>query len=1071
RSGKRLWAFPDSPIFEKTAINSTDNKEEFFQQPLVERIWEDSLYGIASSDGQRVYFVPQPGYSLEVSEESSSIAKYPFRLSNELCALDVDRQGALSWKVGGDTGCDEPKLAKAFFLGAPLVLDSDLYAICVLEKQIRLVVLDSRNGQQKWTVQLATLDISQDIRSDRFRRLRGAMCSYSDGIVVCSTGVGALIGVDVSARSVIWGYQYTSPSRRNVDRIAPQLRKLGKLFSGLWADGTVVIDDGRVIHTPVESQDLVCVRLRTGEPAIIDAKTKKLTSRMSRGDGLILGCVENGRAIIVGELAIRAMDLRTGKLTWNKKYGDLGKPSGRGYANQGFYYQPFTTRKIAKIKLDDGKIVAVEETNGVLGNLVSFQGDIVSHSATEVSVYPQDQPSYRYLQSTDVGQNDLRTASLQAQLWLREDNFDLALEKLKSAYQSNQDFVTEGQLLDLLMIEIEKDFDSGMKKAAGFEDLLKIKRPYPFLVAQIKGLLDRQNPNQVLKLLFETLESVQGSEIPKQLIEQKDQVVNGNAKETNHPVEIVLDDWIGGRIREVFRQVDSATQIEIRNRVANLVAKIKNPNQAFRFLASLGFDLVVEESCLQLAMKLIQAESFLRASSLLKSLTQSEDKEMATKAANLQLQIATKNGMQRQAKLMSAEFKKRDLKVAQQYAEEIESWESDNPDSISPTILTEIWQSGEVKLQESQNTELASTPLSGNSVIVLSTDNPEVRDYTFQFYPQTGELSVKDAYGVEFRRFSARKKLSRVLTVYNRYWKGRLIVRENFALMDFGREIFAFDWIRLIAGEDPYLWSTKLTGKGVAYMPSVSQKRTWGTTEIVSGIGDFQDRLLIGSVGLNGVCYLDNSQLVCLDAYTGERRWQKKVDSSESTVFGGARHVVVWNGRDRTALVIETATGRSLSICKVPVEAGSIWKNFGSKILLSAKIRSAGNSKEPVGPLEDRDHKRLMLFDLTTGKPVWTKRFEESTLGTPVADNQFAFLDARCRYRVMDVVSGVESEPIEIPELKPMRPKITGIAVSNYQGKHLIHFRRGNLTENRISLPLLKAEVRYIQFADKMWEG
>ncbi|MEM9943575.1 MAG: hypothetical protein AAF939_18575, partial [Planctomycetota bacterium] len=571
--------------------------------------------------------------------------------------------------------------------------------------------------------------------------------------------------------------------------------------------------------------------------------------------------------------------------------------------------------------------------------------------------------------------------------------------------------------------------------------------------------------------LFATLESVQGSEIPKQLIEQKDQVVNGNAKETNHPVEIVLDDWIGGRIREVFRQVDSATQIEIRNRVANLVAKIKNPNQAFRFLTSLGFDLVVEESCLQLAMKLIQAESFLRASSLLKSLTQSEDKEMATKAANLQLQIATKNGMQRQAKLMSAEFKKRDLKVAQQYAEEIESWESDNPDSISPTSLTEIWQSGEVKLQESQNTELASTPLSGNSVIVLSTDNPEVRDYTFQFYPQTGELSVKDAYGVEFRRFSARKKLSRVLTVYNRYWKGRLIVRENFALMDFGREIFAFDWIRLIAGEDPYLWSTKLTGKGVAYMPSVSQKRTWGTTEIVSGIGDFQDRLLIGSVGLNGVCYLDNSQLVCLDAYTGERRWQKKVDSSESTVFGGARHVVVWNGRDRTALVIETATGRSLSICKVPVEAGSIWKNFGSKILLSAKIRSAGNSKEPVGPLEDRDHKRLMLFDLTTGKPVWTKRFEESTLGTPVADNQFAFLDDRCRYRVVDVVSGVESEPIEIPELKPMRPKITGIAVSNYQGKHLIHFRRGNLTENRISLPLLKAEVRYIQFADKMWEG
>ena len=44
------------------------------------------------------------------------------------------------------------------------------------------------------------------------RRLAGVSPSYSDGVLVCPTASGAIIAVDLTTRSLLWGYRYSGAS-------------------------------------------------------------------------------------------------------------------------------------------------------------------------------------------------------------------------------------------------------------------------------------------------------------------------------------------------------------------------------------------------------------------------------------------------------------------------------------------------------------------------------------------------------------------------------------------------------------------------------------------------------------------------------------------------------------------------------------------------------------------------------------------------------------------------------------------------------------------------------------------
>ncbi len=192
---------------------------------LNQRVWDDAPYGQMSSDGQQVFLL----WKLASDLEQMSTRVLPFGRqmpdgsveTNKLVALDLQAEGKLRWIVGDEDGTDEPKLAGAFFLGPPLPLLGQLYVLAEINGEIRLVVLDAATGRLQWAQQLAQVD-QREIMQDPTRRAAGASPSFSDGILVCPTSAGAVVAVDISTRSLLWGYQYapmTAASPQRPERV------------------------------------------------------------------------------------------------------------------------------------------------------------------------------------------------------------------------------------------------------------------------------------------------------------------------------------------------------------------------------------------------------------------------------------------------------------------------------------------------------------------------------------------------------------------------------------------------------------------------------------------------------------------------------------------------------------------------------------------------------------------------------------------------------------------------------------------------------------------------------------
>src|SRR6185369_12312211 len=155
---------------------------------------------------------------------------------------------------------ENPALASAFFLGAPLPVGDQVYALAEFSGEIRLLCLDARTGNLEWKQPLATIE-SYSITNDPSRRLAGASPSLADGILVCPTSAGAVVAVDLTTRTLRWGYQFTRSDmtgNRGAGFRQPFQQVQSVTSVSKWLDSTATIAEGSVVLTPPESQQLHC---------------------------------------------------------------------------------------------------------------------------------------------------------------------------------------------------------------------------------------------------------------------------------------------------------------------------------------------------------------------------------------------------------------------------------------------------------------------------------------------------------------------------------------------------------------------------------------------------------------------------------------------------------------------------------------------------------------------------------------------------------------------------------------------------------------------------------------------
>lgn len=363
-------------------------------------LYENATVGTLSSDGTRVYAVddlavpPYPGSLLGFGARPGADRQATFgpgltaaAYSSRLLAVDV-ASGKLLWEVDGRGAKESGERAGGCFLGPPLPLAGQLFGVVDRQQELQLVCLEPVRGRMLWTQALVAAQ--SRLLLDTNRRQQALPPAYANGVLVCPTNAGVIVGLDLFTRNLLWAYAYplaTSPlagwdqqgggrGRRSWPRNPPD-------FYADWKSTAPLVREGRVIFSAPDGTSIHCLSLRDGS----------LQWQAPRKEGdLFLAGVHAGRVLVVGKQECRALRLDNGEELWKTA---TGLPSGQGLMAGETYYLPLRTSATEKgplvlaIELDRGLITARMSAPGgeALGNLSAGGDSLLSQTITGIKAF------------------------------------------------------------------------------------------------------------------------------------------------------------------------------------------------------------------------------------------------------------------------------------------------------------------------------------------------------------------------------------------------------------------------------------------------------------------------------------------------------------------------------------------------------------------------------------------------------------------------------------------------------------------------------------------------------------
>ena len=356
-------------------------------------LFGNAVLGTLSTDGARVYAVDdlavppprlhirsrrwQKAVTSDFSPELTEAAD-----SSRLLALDA-ASGKQLWEVGGAVGAPAADgLRGSYFLGPPLPLAGRLYALTEKDNEVTLVCLRAADAAFLWKQALAYAPTQ--LRHDPGRRIQAASPAYAEGVLVCPTNAGIVVGVDLLTRGLAWAYLYRTTPLTQIQRsLFRRGMPVPARIHAEWQAPVTVVQQGRILFTAPDEPSIHCLSLRDGS----------LLWRTHReDDDLYVAGVFAGRVLVVGKQACRALALTDGKQLWRV---ETGLPSGQGVGSGRMYYLPLKEAAATK----GPAIYAIDIRKGVIrvriappkkempGNLLLGQGEVFAQTATAITTY------------------------------------------------------------------------------------------------------------------------------------------------------------------------------------------------------------------------------------------------------------------------------------------------------------------------------------------------------------------------------------------------------------------------------------------------------------------------------------------------------------------------------------------------------------------------------------------------------------------------------------------------------------------------------------------------------------
>jgi outer membrane protein assembly factor BamB/tetratricopeptide (TPR) repeat protein len=980
-------------------------------------LFENSVIGTLSTDGNRAFAVddlilpPHPQYMRMFMNggQPNFGAVNDLVNRNTLKCFNIE-SGKLMWELGGRS--DKTDLADSFFLGAPLPLAGRLYVLNEKETELRLVCLEPKDSVTDvkpppptvvWTQKLATT--KDKIQFDFNRRIHAAHLAYADGILVCPTNAGAVLGVDLLTHSLVWAHSYREGGEgkgegKGPGPIAPGFKNIdmmgGMPMSSLtneWKVSAPAVQDGKVVFTAPDGTAVHCLNLRDG----------RLVWRANRGaDDLYFAGVFHGKTLIVSKNSVRALNLADGKEVW--RLDNTGVPSGQGTASDNVYFLPIRAAadskepEVCSIDIDKGLVIAHTKSRKrdgkmeVPGNLFFLDGQVVSQSIDRVVSYPQLKAKLATIDKL-LAQNPNDPVGLteRGELRLDQGEHKGAIDDLHDALrilgpnpagdQATLAAKARVKLYDTLTEYFQKDFNQAERYLEEYRELCRsdnaeehLKRQGNFLCLVAKG---RESQGRLVEA-FQAYRDFGKLAGKRELISVIDQP---NTK--SRP-----DVWARGRINAMMANASPDQRRPLEDKIAEEWKGLHDTGDidALRdFISLFGSAFTVgKQAKLRLADKLIaeNKEEGLREAQLLllqlRELRGSEP-EMAARAVDALARLNLQKGILEHAVHYYRELGRdfgtvivRDGKTG------ADIWNDLATDRRFLPFLEGARQSWNGKWKTSapggQNQPQPAftlepvgelLPLFQRHRLVLETNTQRLR-LIDQF---TGEdkLPPNTTLGTAVQ-YIMNQGHQNVRVTYQ--------VQGPIAVLNLGYMVYAFDLV-----DKKKLWEHNLLGGGGGHVAQNVMRDRDGNLVLVFQDGFVQRIGQAGPVEASYVCVQTRDGLVALDPVKGSVLWTKSGISARTHLFGDDQYIF---------LVDVNAEGQPSSAARairaqdgVAVTVPDFTEPYQRKLRVSGRTILA-RDETPAGDLV------LRLYDVQSGKDLWKKTFPTGSIVLKANDDDFA---------------------------------------------------------------------------------
>ncbi len=1048
-TGKRVWEYPWwNSSFQSSAPSNRSGSRSVEvstrKMQLRQRLWLDAAYGLLSSDGQAVYLLDDLQYTQATSNQPqffpgrvfrSPNPNYP-RSHNLLVALDVEREGSLRWKVGGEDGVDEPKLAGAFFMGPPLPLLGQLYVIAEVNRELRLVVLDALTGQQAWTQQIAHVADEPARVRNRQRRLAGATPSFGNGVLVCPTSAGGVVALDVTTRALLWGYAYpTAQSETNGFGLNPYAGTVQNPGED-WADATATIAEGVVLLTPVESDHLFCLDLLTGVP-----KWEPKERADELADMQFIACVHQGKAILVGKDRLLAIRLQDGITVWTRPLSDdrPAMPSGRGFQTGDSYFLPTTDAELLEVDLATGQIAQRVKCPQPLGNLMCYDDQVISQGVDQVTAFYQIQPlrelvAARLAKSAD----DAWALARQGELLVHDGQPQAALDVLRKAHELDpRDDAVRSLLVTSFLELLRSDFAAHADLAPAID--AQIQLPHlrlEFLRLMAAGMEERGDLSGAAEKYLQLAQM---------------QIRNFDPNGALAPVSVVaepgrtirLDRWVQARLAHLYQEADQELKARLDAAIGDGGGGEFELRQRINYF---GFHRQADQARLRLIPKLASTDRVLEADLLLarleKNLDRAETGPVVAALAGGLLEYDEPALAALYFRRLGQEWADVDCGDGRTGGQRFAAAAEHEALRGRLAPLTQ-WPYGEARADETRDRRGRQANQSDLLIPFRQRARTADQQYAIHYNGGTGSLVLRDGRAQEWLHLALGDGTS-----YNEQLFGSNYAKVYGQLLHvvLGDQLVTLDLSREPQNAAAVLWKARLSLPPQEIGLARPNAKPWKnlnpldpdsptTYSLTDSAGNLVGTL--GPVSESGVIYLESSTLTCADPLTGEPIWQLDGIEPGTQLFGDDALTFAVAAEGDEARVLDSRTGRTLGKRPLP-DRQHRWATHGRYVLGWEQFAAAG--EKAAAPADDGAGEspgrevRLFLFDPWAGQDVWSHRCSAGARGTLIDQDEVAILepDGRLVIRYLGGADVVLRQQV-MPE-----PDLTAIYVLRSAERYLL---------------------------------